>query len=146
MGRRTFESIGRPLPGRPNIVISRENGLHELGVIAVSDKQTAMAMAEREARACGTNEIMIIGGAEIFALFGEEVSRVYLTEIDTVTRGDAFFDRDFSDWSLVCEQTYPRTVGGDEFDFVVRVYDKPAARCVQGTAGEKRPLDLIAAE
>jgi dihydrofolate reductase len=147
MGRRTFDSIGRPLPHRPNIVVSRENGLHDQGVTAVSDKSAAMCEAERAAKQLGVDEIMIVGGAEIFELFADDVSKVYLTEVDTFTRnGDAYYSRDFSDWCLRSEDFFRRTPGGDQYDFTMRVYEKPSARCVQGRPVDERKSALVPAE
>ena len=124
MGRRTFESIGRPLPHRLNIVLTRERGLHLDGAKIVATKADAMHAAEQEAAQTGAVEVMVIGGAEIFGLFASEVSRVYLTEVHARVHGDATFDRDFSEWSLVDSADFPKSVDGDEFDFTLKTYER----------------------
>lgn len=137
MGRRTFESLGRALPGRPNIVVSRENGIHGQNVIVVNDKRDAIKRAQEEADRLGATEIMVIGGAEIFELFEAEVSKVYLTEVDTViSNADAFFRRDFSDWRVSSRETVSGRPG-DEFSYSLTVYEKPTARGVQVASTSK---------
>lgn len=85
MGRRTFESIGRPLPGRHNIVISRNAPDLPAGVTLVSSLDEALrAAAEAE-------EIMVIGGGEIYRQFLPVATRLYLTEIDLEVDGDTWF-------------------------------------------------------
>jgi dihydrofolate reductase len=105
-----------------------------------------MSVAEREATRRGENEIMIIGGAEIFDLFSEEVEKVYLTEIDAAPEGDAYFRRDFSDWELTSEQVFKTTPDGDEYDFTLRVYQRPSRRCVQPCDAPSDRRALVAAE
>lgn len=85
MGRNTFESIGRPLPGRKNIVISRDTTLEIEGVSVVN----SIAGALSEAGDC--DEVMIIGGAMLYAEMLPLADILYLTEIDLETDGDAFF-------------------------------------------------------
>ncbi len=91
MGRRTFESIGRPLPGRTNIVITRRAGYQPEGVIVVNDVETALAVGRRAAQQEGAEEVMVIGGAEIYALLLDQAQRLYITEVHREYQGDAFF-------------------------------------------------------
>ena len=91
MGRKTYESIGRPLPGRPNIVITRDRGFSAEGITVVHDIDAALAEAERQARAIGAAEIMIIGGAEIYAQALPRTDRLYITEIEADIDGDTVF-------------------------------------------------------
>ena len=85
MGRKTYESIGRPLPGRFNIVVSRDKDLFIEGVVTASSVEDAIA-------ACGdVDEIMVIGGGEIYKAFMDRVDRVYLTTVATVIKGDTYF-------------------------------------------------------
>ena len=85
MGRRTFDSIGRPLPGRLNVVMTRQPGLAlPAGVVVVADRQAAQAAVQAafdDAQA-PTREAFVIGGAEVFAQFMPLAQRLYLTEID----------------------------------------------------------------
>jgi dihydrofolate reductase len=128
MGRRTFESIGRALPGRTNIVISRDNGVHAEGVHVFRNKDDTKRFAETEASRLGVTEVMVIGGAEIFQLFRDEVETVYLTEIDAVLEGDAYFKDDFAGWTKVDHKVFRKGQAGDQYDFDFFVYRRPDAR------------------
>ncbi len=85
MGRRTWESIGRPLPGRQNIVITRQSGYEATGASVVDSPEAAVEAAE------GADEIMIIGGGEIYRRFLPLADRVYLTRVEADVEGDTFF-------------------------------------------------------
>ncbi|MGX5913280.1 type 3 dihydrofolate reductase [Aliidiomarina sp. Khilg15.8] len=85
MGRRTFESIGRPLPGRHNIVITRQPEVLPDSVTAVSSIDEAMAAAG------DADEVMVIGGGEIYRQFLPIATSLYLTEIDLDIEGDTWF-------------------------------------------------------
>ncbi|WP_354625038.1 type 3 dihydrofolate reductase [Psychromonas sp. MME2] len=85
MGRKTFLSIGRPLPGRLNIVLSRDKGLDIEGVTCVQTLQQALALVKDEP------EVMIIGGATIYEQFLSKAHRLYLTFIDLDVTGDTCF-------------------------------------------------------
>lgn len=146
MGRRTYQSIGRALPGRENIVVSKENGIHDPRVVVAKTKDEAKRLAEAAAQKLKTDEVMIIGGAEIFELFRDDVSRVYLTEIDTtVPSGDAFFRMDFRGWKLVAEEFVSRGEE-DEFDFVVKTLDHPNRKMPRQTSANSsaRPAHCFA--
>ncbi|OBW99607.1 dihydrofolate reductase [Gallibacterium genomosp. 1] len=84
MGRKTFQSIGRALPNRKNIVLSRQ-GFQADGIEVVSDLSQALALIK------GENEVMIIGGGHLFAETLPIADRLYLTEIDAELQGDTFF-------------------------------------------------------
>jgi dihydrofolate reductase len=91
MGRKQFESMGKPLPKRTNIVLSRNDAFRPNGVIVVRDFDAAVAEAERVAARTGAEEILVIGGAEIYALALARADRLYFTLIDTDLDGDTFF-------------------------------------------------------
>lgn len=91
MGRKTFQSIGRPLPGRPNIVVTRDPAFAAEGVHIARDIGTALELAARLARETGAEEVMVIGGADIYAQALPRLDRLYLTEIDAEIAGDAHF-------------------------------------------------------
>lgn len=91
MGRKTIESIGRPLPGRPNIVITRQEDYAPDGVEVVSTLRDALRLATGHAEKLGKDEIMIVGGAQIYAASIERADRLYITEVDSAPDGDAFF-------------------------------------------------------
>lgn len=104
MGRKTFESIGRVLPGRRNIVISRSTPAQSQGAEWVGSLQHAFDLLQDQA------EVMVIGGAEIYRQCLPLAQRLYLTNIDLVTDGDAFFP-DYSgagkfDWQLIAESEH----------------------------------------
>ena len=87
MGRKTHQSIGRPLPGRTNIVVTRDPDFQAEGVELARD----MAAALKLAAATGSPEIMVIGGAEIYRQALPEADRIYLTEVHLSPDGDAHF-------------------------------------------------------
>jgi dihydrofolate reductase len=98
MGRKTFESIGKPLPGRTNIVITRNTGWTAAGVSVVNSIEEAVQLAAAEA----VKEIFIIGGAEIFLSLLPRAGRIYLTRIHQDFEGDVFFPViDEEEWKLI---------------------------------------------
>jgi dihydrofolate reductase len=102
MGRLTFESIGRPLPGRSNIVISRNPDYSAEGTHCVRDLDTAIELAEHIALIDGSDEIVVIGGAQIYALALPRASRLYLTRVHLSPEGDAQLP--VIDWEAWSEQ------------------------------------------
>ena len=101
MGRKTFDSLGKALPGRTNIVITRqENWNPSSDVIVVADTITALSKAKE----CGVKEVVIIGGGEIYNLFFELATRIYLTRVDASPDADTFFSSFHpQDWKLVSQ-------------------------------------------
>ena len=91
MGRRTFESIGRPLPGRANIIITRDTTYAPDGVTVAHTLSDALRLATERAVADGAGEVMVIGGGQVYAEALDQASRVYLTEIHVTIDGDTFF-------------------------------------------------------
>ena len=91
MGRKQYESVGRPLPGRVNIIVSRQKGYQPEGVLVFSDFDAALDHARTIAAAEGASEVMIIGGGEIYALGMAHADRLYLTEVDLAPEGDTRF-------------------------------------------------------
>lgn len=101
MGRKTFESIGRPLPKRTNIVLSRSHFQHE-GVIWQPSFESAVDFARDFA------EIMLIGGGELFKQYLPQVDKLYFTQIQTELAGDTFFpELDWQQWQIEFEQYRP---------------------------------------
>lgn len=99
MGRKTAQSLGRALPGRLNLVLTRSGEVPFEGMVAVDSPQAASARAGAE----GADELCVIGGGEIYALMLPLADQLHLTEVDTVVDGaDAFFPEfDRRDWRLV---------------------------------------------
>jgi len=134
MGRRTFESIGRALPGRLNVVLTRRGGIGVPGVVAVADANAAAAavsaaLDEAEERAAPSREAFVIGGADVFAQFMPLARRLYLTEIDHVFDGNchvAAFEPQrvrAAGWREVSRDTR-RSAEGWDYAFVV--YERAA--------------------
>jgi dihydrofolate reductase len=102
MGRRTWESIGRPLPGRQNIVVSRTLANPQPGVIVVPDLAAAYAAAAT------ADEAFVIGGAQLYADAMPTADRIYLTDVDAVVDGDVRFpELDLADWRATLIETHP---------------------------------------
>lgn len=119
MGRKTYQSIGRLLPKRPNIILSRSDFKVE-GAYAASDLMQAVALAEEIAN---SDEIMIIGGGAIFDQAIDFADRLYLTEIQANIDGDTFFEFDESQWRLVSEK-YTQIDGQNPYICRFMVLDK----------------------
>lgn len=108
MGRKTFQSIGKPLPGRDNIVISRARRWDAGGVTVVPDMEAALEVARKAAAARGVDEISVIGGAQVYALALPFTDRVYLTEIDMTPEGDTWFlALSPEEWREVSRDSHP---------------------------------------
>ena len=126
MGRSTFESIGRALPDRANIVVSRsknyrirqrltsDNGTQLFWATSLED---ALFVADITSICRGHDELFVIGGEAIYSLFDELVNRVYLTEVFDNSPGDAFFKKRFTskEWKYVEEQDFPKNCEGDDY-------------------------------
>ena len=99
MGRKTYDSIGKPLPGRDNIVLTRAPDFSAEGVFVVRGPADALKLARACAVARGVDEISVIGGADIYRQMLAKTSRIYLAKVDAEVEGDAFFPAlDSSDW------------------------------------------------
>ena len=92
MGRKTFESIGRPLPGRTNVVITRNVDWSAPGVRVVGSLADALKLATAQADLDGADEVMVIGGATLYREAFDQVDRMYVTQIHVTPDGDAFFE------------------------------------------------------
>ena len=97
MGRKTYESIGRLLPKRPNIILSR-SGFEVEGAYSAKTFEQALEIAQNFAI---SDEIMVIGGGELFKQAIPLATRLYLTEIQAEIEGDTFFEFDEKQWKLV---------------------------------------------
>ena len=94
MGRKTFESIGRPLPGRLNIILTRDSTWQAPGVSVATSMEQAVEVAEGQALIDGADSVMVIGGAEVYQQALPFTSRAFLTRVHGNVHGDAFFDLD----------------------------------------------------
>lgn len=121
MGRKNYESIGKPLPGRTNVVITRDPFYLSTGCLIVHSVEEALALAHDQ----GDDEAFVIGGGEIYRLAMDYVDRIYLTHVDVVIDdGDVFFPEIMpNDWRIVSEEFHP----ADEkntYAFTIQVLDR----------------------
>lgn len=124
MGRNTFESIGRPLPGRVNIVVSRQEDYAPEGVKVVGSLEAAAELAESICLIDGVDEAMIIGGSQIYAQAINNADRLYLTEVDAEINGDAWFPEfDRSAWSELGREDF-LAEGPNPYNYSFIVLDK----------------------
>lgn len=108
MGRKTWDSLGRPLPGRLNLVVSRQPDLQLEGAETFTSLDAALLRAEQWARGQGVDELMLIGGAQLYAQALPQAQRLYLTRIEASPEGDAFFPAyDEADWARIDSQAHP---------------------------------------
>jgi dihydrofolate reductase len=118
MGRKTWDSIGRPLPGRQNIVITRQPEFSAEGCDVVASVAEAVALAG------DVDEVMVIGGSQIYELALPWAERIYLTRVHAQVDGDAFFPEvDESQWRLISEERQVADERND-FDYSFRIYDR----------------------
>ena len=101
MGRKQFETVGKPLPGRTNIVVTRQKGYQPDGVLVINDFDAAIDHAKTIAKADRHDEIMIIGGGEIYALGMPLADRLYITHIDLEPEGDTVFPEIGDEWEEI---------------------------------------------
>lgn len=119
MGRKTFDSIGRPLKGRMNIVLTRNPGWSHPDVVVVRTREDALAVAYEELHRTGAEEIAVIGGAETAHTFMPMLNRIYLTEIHRAYDGDTTFKFDPREWREAARQDCaPDNEGAPSFSFV----------------------------
>jgi len=117
MGRKTFESIGKPLPGRENIVITRSTSFSHEGCIIVDSLDKAKELAKDK-------DSFIIGGLEIYRAFLPIADKLYITEIDNDFEADTFFTGiDYSKWKLVSSEPGVKDEK-NPFDYKFLVYEK----------------------
>ncbi len=108
MGRKTYDSIGKPLEGRDNIVVTRNAGFSAPGVERAGSIEEALDLAGEKAAARGVEEITVIGGAEIFLGVLARANRIYLTRIHARPDGDTFFpELDPGVWREVSVEPVP---------------------------------------
>jgi dihydrofolate reductase len=101
MGRRTYDSIGRPLKGRTSIVLTRDTTFHPEGVLVARTPDEALALAG------DVPEVIVFGGAEVFRQYLPVADRIYLTQVDADVGGDTYFDFDGSDWRVIEDTPHP---------------------------------------
>ena len=124
MGRKTWDSLGKPLPGRTNIVITRQPDFQAEGAKVVATLEEAVTMAENVAFIEGQEEAVIMGGAEIYSLALPQADRLYLTEVHANVEGDTFFpEYDASEWQQIAREDFVAE-GPNPYDYSFVVYER----------------------
>ncbi|GAB5430091.1 MAG: dihydrofolate reductase [Devosia indica] len=124
MGRKQFETFPKPLPGRPHIVVTRQHDYRPEGVLVRHSLQEALAAARRLAEASDQNEIMVIGGGDIYAQAMPLADRLYISHVDLAPDGDVHFPPiDPGEWRVVDEPDMPRSER-DPATYAIRVYER----------------------
>lgn len=117
MGRKTFDSIGRPLPGRPNIVVTRQADWRAEGVTVCNSLEQALAVATAMPEAQSAGEVMVIGGAELYRQALPLANRLYLTRVHAQIEGDAQFPAvNNAEWLLESEVRHSAE-GSNPYDY-----------------------------
>ena len=117
MGRKTFESIGRPLPGRCNIVVSREPSLVIEGAEVAGSVDEAVKLAEKIALRDGADEVMVIGGAQLYEHCLSRTDKLYLTRVHADIEGDTYFPAfDELEWQELSREDFQAS-SGNPFDY-----------------------------
>ena len=120
MGRKTWDSLGRPLPGRLNIVVSRQAGLQLDGAEVYPSLESAVVRAQEWANQQGVDEVMLIGGAQLYAQGMAQADRLYLTRVALSPEGDAWFPEfDLTQWKLVSNIENPAVDDKPAYNFEV---------------------------
>lgn len=125
MGRKTWDSLPRkPLPGRTNIVLSRDGSFEPRGAVVCEDFSEALSIAREQAEEDGVDEVCVIGGASLFALALERARRLHLTEVDADVAGDVVLAPiDESRWREA-HREHHQAADGDDFAFTYRVLER----------------------
>lgn len=124
MGRNTYESIGRPLPGRDNIVMTRTGAIDHPDVHTANCLEEACSLAKRFARNRKVDEIMIIGGGDIFEQTRGMADKVYLTRVAMDAQGDILFrDLNAANWKEISSESFTASEK-DSADFTVSVHER----------------------
>ncbi|MCP3906599.1 MAG: dihydrofolate reductase [Oceanicoccus sp.] len=122
MGRKTYESIGKPLPGRTNIVVTTQPSWTADGVRVAHSIDEALTLAQSVAIVEGADEVMIIGGAQLYTDMLDRVERLYLTLIHAEVEGDAHFpELDLSLWNPLSREDFAAE-GPNPYDYSFAVY------------------------
>lgn len=125
MGRKTWESLPKkPLPGRTNIVLTRDGSFEPNGAVVCDNFSEAMSIAREQAAEDGVDEFCVIGGASLFELALARAQRIYLTDVDAEVAGDVTLSPiDESRWREVRSESHPAGEG-DEHPFKFRVLER----------------------
>jgi len=125
MGRKTWDSLPRkPLPGRMNIVLSRDGSFEPTNAVVCESFLEAVQMAKEQAEDDGVDEVCVIGGRALFEMALPKAKRLYLTEVDATVEGDVTFPEfDESAWTQLRREEHPAGEG-DDHAFTFRVLER----------------------
>ena len=124
LGRKNFESIGRALPNRTNIILTRNKKFKCSGCVI----KTSIEQALKYAYETGEDEVFIIGGGQIYNQTIDYWDKLYITEIDAEPEGDVFFPAiDKNDWKLISKECFKKSDIND-FDFCFNIYERTNPR------------------
>jgi len=117
MGRKTYESIGKPLPGRENVIITKNKDFLSEGCTLCNSIEEALRLADEE-------EAFVIGGAEIYSKFFTYADKLYITQIEENFSGDTFFQEiDFNEWTLI-SKTKGEKDEKNPYEYYFLVYER----------------------
>ena len=125
MGRKTWDSLPiQPLPGRLNLVLSRDGSFEPLQAVVCETFNAAVSMGREQAEEDGVDEVCVIGGAALFEMALPKARRLYITQVDAEPEGDVYFPAlDESQWTEVARQLYPAGPD-DDHPFVFRTLER----------------------
>jgi len=124
MGRVTWESLPFPLPGRPNLVLTRDKDYKAKGAEIFHELPELIGRGFEWAGALGGDEVMLIGGAKLYAAAFPYIKRMYITEIDVMIEGDAHFPAIMTpDWQCVSQIEQPKGPK-DDYPFCIQVFER----------------------
>lgn len=124
MGRKTWDSLPRkPLPGRPNLVLTRDADFKAEGAWVYTDLAAMLAAARAMAEAAGAEEACVIGGAQLYNAVLSQADRIILTEVNLTPEGDAHLDLDLTHWREIAREDVAAGPN-DDADFVVRTLER----------------------
>ena len=120
VGRKTFESIGKPLPGRQMIVVTRNAGFKPEGCLLAGSVQDALSLAQRR----GETEVFVIGGAEIYTQTLDAADRIYLTQVHAEVDADTFFpDLNHEAWTAT-QSTFQPADDKNQYSFTFKLLER----------------------
>ena len=124
MGRRTFDSIGKPLDGRDNIVVTRGAIIDDPDVLTANSIEEAVALGQRLAERRGVDEVFVIGGSQIFDALRDQADRIYFTRVHMKADGDRFFaDPEPTKWREIAREEH-KAQEGDSADYTIIIYER----------------------
>ena len=124
MGRKTWDSIGRPLPGRTNIIVTRRGEVESDGIKIVDSFKSALDLAKSCLTAARDNEIFVIGGAQIYKEAFPLANRLYLTRVNSFVDGDTYLEGfDEADWIEISNKSF-KALSSEDHDYNICVLDR----------------------